>query len=166
MMYRHWGLAARWGQAILLWRLMRQALAQISGRDDVAQGRVVVDNSEKGLAHGVQGAYFRYMHAFHQKPSEFDMEEAYKVADILRCDVCETILQSLLGKAENLADDAIADVLEGNTDYAPTGEKVRDQMLQHKKGCNKHFKDELISQGWVLKMCNETGEVGGEKGRG
>merc|ERR1712023_358160 len=38
-------------------------------------------------------------------------------------------------------------------------------MLQHKKGCQKHFKDELIAEGWVLKVCNETGQVP-DDGRG
>eukprot|EP00929_Paragymnodinium_shiwhaense_P104085 TRINITY_DN6807_c0_g1_i2.p1 TRINITY_DN6807_c0_g1~~TRINITY_DN6807_c0_g1_i2.p1 ORF type:complete len:269 (-),score=58.55 TRINITY_DN6807_c0_g1_i2:107-913(-) len=152
----------------LLQALLGRALLQLLPYESHAveiEGRVVVDESDKNVATGVQGMYFRYMHAFHNKPSDKDMDEAMRIADVLRCDVCEAILSSLLGKAENLAEDAIADVLEGNTDYPMTGERVRDQMLQHKRGCNKHFKDELVAKGWVLKTCNETGEVGGEKGR-
>jgi len=124
-------------------------------------GNMVVDSGpNKGLALGQYGEFYRYMHVFHNKPSDEDRVEALRVADWIRCDVCFVISKGLIAKADDLSEDAIAEILEGHTEYPKSGEKVKDQMLQHKKGCQKHFKDEMVAQGWVLKMCSETGEVG------
>merc|ERR1712046_131353 len=59
-------------------------------------------------------------------------------------------------KAKGTSEDALADMLEGNADYEMTGEPVTDRMLSHKKGCNKHFKDELIAEGYVLRVCKDV----------
>merc|ERR1719277_753647 len=31
-----------------------------------------------------------------------------------------------------------------------------DQILDHKKGCQKHYKDELIAEGWTLERCKDV----------
>lgn len=113
-------------------------------------------NRKQGYAAGVTGEYFRYKHVFYKQPSEKDREEAISIGSKIRCDVCVTTVESLLKKAATLSEDDIADVLEGNADYEMTGEPVHDRMLEHKKGCNKHFKDELIAKGWTLRVCKDV----------
>ncbi|CAE7502200.1 SCLY [Symbiodinium natans] len=100
--------------------------------------------------------YFRYKHIFHKKPSDEDFQHAQKVAEEVRCVVCAKIVASLLARARSFSEDDIADVLEGNVDYERTGDPVTDQMLKHKRGCNKHFKDELVAQGYMLRSCREV----------
>jgi len=111
---------------------------------------------DQGFAAGQSGEYFRYKHMFYKKPTEADFENAQKVAHEVRCTVCVHILQSLLSRARSYSEDDIADVLEGNTEYERTGDAVEDQMLKHKKGCNKHFKDDLIAEGFMLRPCKEV----------
>jgi len=113
-------------------------------------------NRKQGFAMGTTGEYFRYKHVFHKQPSESDREEAIGLATKIRCDACFHIVSSLLMKASSLDEDGLADQLEGNVDYEKTGDHVTDAMLSHKKGCNKHFKDELISRGWTLRTCKEV----------
>ncbi|CAE8593575.1 unnamed protein product [Polarella glacialis] len=91
-------------------------------------------------------------------PDESEKDEALSVIPKVRCDVCATILNSLLSKARSFSEDDLADALEGNADHELTGDTVRDRMLSHKKGCNKHFKDELISEGYALRQCREVVE--------
>merc|ERR1711972_876152 len=57
---------------------------------------------------------------------------------------------------KSFSEDDLADMLEGNVDYEPTGDAVTDQMLEHKKGCNKHFKDELIAEGYMVRQCKDV----------
>ena len=57
-------------------------------------------------------------------------------------------MESLMAGAKSHSEDDIADMLDGDTDFKPTGDAVTDHMLQHKKGCNKHFKDELVAKGF------------------
>jgi len=113
-------------------------------------------NRKQGFAMGVTGEFFRYKHLFYKQPTEKDRDEAISVGAKIRCDVCVATIDSLLSKAGSLDEDGIADVLEGNAEYEPTGDFVTDRMLSHKKGCNKHFKDEIIAQGWVLRTCKEV----------
>jgi hypothetical protein len=115
----------------------------------------VIDHN-KGYAHGQTGEYFRYKHMYHHKPSEKDRHEAVDLARGLRCEVCEVILTSLVNKVKAFTEDSLADILEADVDYEPTGEYIDDRMLEHKKGCNKHFKDEVVAQGYELKQCDET----------
>lgn len=110
----------------------------------------------RGLAGGVTGEYFRYKHLFHKKPTEQDREEALETAAKIRCQVCVALLSSLVQKAKSFSEDDLADLLEGHSEYATTGDPVTDQMLSHKKGCNKHFKDELIAEGYVLRTCKDV----------
>lgn len=113
-------------------------------------------NRKQGFAMGVTGEYFRYKHLFMKQPSEQDREEAIGVGTKIKCDVCVATVESLLSKASSLSEDNIADVLEGNVEYEPTGDFVTDRMLSHKKGCNKHFKDELVAEGWTLRSCKDV----------
>lgn len=129
------------------------------GRREASEGIVkdpAQETPHKGFALGLTGEYFRYKHMYYKKPSEDDRDEALRLALGLRCDVCTVVVGSLMGKAKGLTEDDLADVLEGNADYELTGEPVTDRMLEHKKGCNKHFKDELIAEGYVLRTCKEV----------
>lgn len=113
-------------------------------------------NRKQGFAMGTTGEFFRYKHVFHKQPSEADRAEAIGLAVKVRCDACLQIMTSLLTKASTLDEDGLADQIEGNEDYEKTGDHVTDVMLSHKKGCNKHFKDELIAKGWTLRTCKEV----------
>ncbi|CAE7218203.1 SCLY [Symbiodinium sp. CCMP2456] len=106
-----------------------------------AEERKLEVTESQGFAAGQTGEYFRYKHIFHKKPSGEDFQHAQKVAEEVRCIVCAKILASLLAKARSFSEDDIADVLEGNAEYDRTGDPVTDQMLKHKRGCNKHFKE-------------------------
>mmetsp|Transcript_165098 Transcript_165098/g.524528 ORF Transcript_165098/g.524528 Transcript_165098/m.524528 type:complete len:302 (-) Transcript_165098:32-937(-) len=113
-------------------------------------------NRKQGYAMGVTGEYFRYKHLFWKQPSEKDRDEAIQVANKIRCDVCAAIVGALVRKAKSFSEDHLADVLEGGAEYERTGDAVHDRMLEHKKGCNKHFKDELIAEGFTLKSCKDV----------
>mmetsp|Transcript_94140 Transcript_94140/g.167442 ORF Transcript_94140/g.167442 Transcript_94140/m.167442 type:complete len:272 (+) Transcript_94140:44-859(+) len=113
-------------------------------------------HQDQGYAAGTDGLYFRYKHLMMEKPKEEDLDSARKVAGEIRCAVCEKTLESLLRKAKTFSEDDIADVLEGDTEYVKTGDAVHDKMMKHKKGCNKHFKDELVAEGWMLRTCKEV----------
>lgn len=121
-----------------------------------AEERKLEVTESQGFAAGQTGEYFRYKHIFHKKPSGEDFQHAQKVAEEVRCVVCAKILASLLAKARSFSEDDIADVLEGNAEYDRSGDPVTDQMLKHKRGCNKHFKDELVAQGYMLRACREV----------
>lgn len=112
--------------------------------------------TKRGFAVGLTGEFFRYKHLYYKQPSEEDRETAVEVATALRCDVCAAIVGSLVAQAKSFGEDDLADVLEGNVDHEPTGDEVTDRMLSHKKGCNKHFKDELIAYGYVVRQCKDV----------
>merc|ERR1711924_5365 len=105
---------------------------------------------------GTGTEFFRYKYLFNKGPTVADRDEALNVAGKIRCDVCRVILSSLASKAVGHSEDDLADALEGNVDSPLTGDNVHDQMLKHKKGCNKHFKDELVGEGWVLRTCKDV----------
>ncbi|CAK0887268.1 unnamed protein product, partial [Prorocentrum cordatum] len=83
----------------------------------------------KGMIAGASGEFFRYKHMFNRRPTDADRDE-----------------------------DDLADALEGDPGYEPTGDMVTDRMLSHKKGCNKHFKDELIAEGYRVRPCRDAAE--------
>lgn len=112
--------------------------------------------TRQGMAAGQSGEYFRYKHLYEKKPSEEDFANAQKVAGEIRCPVCAKIVESLMKKAKSFSEDDLADVLEGNAEYAPAGDPVTDQMNRHRKGCNKHFKDELVAVGYMLRQCKDV----------
>ncbi|CAK0887270.1 unnamed protein product, partial [Prorocentrum cordatum] len=88
----------------------------------------------KGMIAGASGEFFRYKHMFNRRPTDADRDEGEAVQDDL------------------------ADALEGDPGYEPTGDMVTDRMLSHKKGCNKHFKDELIAEGYRVRPCRDAAE--------
>mmetsp|Transcript_119791 Transcript_119791/g.339505 ORF Transcript_119791/g.339505 Transcript_119791/m.339505 type:complete len:249 (-) Transcript_119791:58-804(-) len=113
-------------------------------------------NRNRGYAAGISGEFFRYKHIFHKQPSLKDKDEAFEAVPKIRCDVCAAIVGSLVAKAKSFSEDDISDVLEASTDYEETGDLVTDRMLQHKKGCNKHFKDELVAEGYTIQVCKDV----------
>jgi len=168
MMRRRPGLAfvSAWAPLLLLLPPLIAGLKTLppDEREGISQEMMDLEesNRKQGFATGVTGEFFRYKHLFYKQPSEKDRDEAIGVATKIRCDVCTEILSSLVKKAADLSGDELADKLEGNTDYEKTGDPVEDRMLAHKKGCNKHFKDELIAEGFTLKPCKEVFPEGSE----
>jgi len=111
---------------------------------------------QRGYATGVTGEFFRYKHLYYKQPTEADRDEAQRLAAKLRCDVCTALLVSLVRRAKSLSEDDLAEALEGDVDHEITGDPVTDQMLSHKKGCNKHFKDELVAEGYSVRVCRDV----------
>lgn len=139
---------------VAIWVVVGPVAAQPPGRNEMAD---LDDESRKrGFAVGLTGEFFRYKHLFYKQPSDEDRNEAVDIAAYLRCDVCAAVVGSLVAQAKSFSEDDLADVLEGNTDYEPTGDEVTDRMLSHKKGCNKHFKDELVAHGYVVRQCKDV----------
>eukprot|EP00930_Biecheleria_cincta_P055123 TRINITY_DN41485_c0_g1_i1.p1 TRINITY_DN41485_c0_g1~~TRINITY_DN41485_c0_g1_i1.p1 ORF type:complete len:241 (-),score=58.51 TRINITY_DN41485_c0_g1_i1:294-1016(-) len=132
------------------------AALAVSGVAAPLKTNLVGGETRQGMAAGQSGEYFRYKHLYEKKPTEADFENAQKVAGEIRCPVCKAIVESLMKKAKSFSEDDLADVLEGNADYVPTGDRVTDQMNKHRKGCNKHFKDELVAVGYMLRQCKDV----------
>eukprot|EP00927_Polykrikos_kofoidii_P043516 TRINITY_DN37583_c0_g1_i1.p1 TRINITY_DN37583_c0_g1~~TRINITY_DN37583_c0_g1_i1.p1 ORF type:complete len:256 (-),score=40.16 TRINITY_DN37583_c0_g1_i1:56-823(-) len=141
------------------WRVLSVSLVLAMSTPRLAIGSDLDEEAEakkKGFTVGTTGEFYRYKHIFNKGPTEADRNEAFQIASLIRCDVCVAIVESLVAKAKSISADDLADMLEGYETYAPTGDHVTDAMLSHKKGCNKHFKDELIAEGWELRMCKDV----------
>lgn len=119
-------------------------------------------NRKQGFATGPTGEYYRYVAMPARQLTEVDRDEARAGAAQVRCDVCALIVESLVQKAASWSEDGLADQFEGHTEYDKTGDESLDLMLAHKKGCNKHFKDELVAEGWFLTSCKEVRPERGE----
>merc|ERR1711904_32325 len=75
----------------------------------------------------------------------------------VRCEACEAMLQGLLGKAESYTEDHIMDQLDGEMDGppAPADNAQEARVNANRKGCNKHFKDELLLKGHAIRNCKD-----------
>lgn len=79
-----------------------------------------------------------------------------QVANAVRCDVCSVLMEGFVRKGYStgaLFDvDRVLDIMD--EEYILTDEDVVNsheqllRVLQNKRGCNKHFKDELMASGW------------------
>jgi len=104
---------------------------------------------------GNAGEFWRYKHVLIKPPDDDDRMEALKMSEDIKCDVCETILHRLMKRAESNAEDHIMDVLDGEPAEIPetTGDEQEDRVNKNKRGCNKHFKDEVLLRGYVVRKC-------------
>lgn len=104
---------------------------------------------------GNAGEFWRYKHVLVKPPDDEDRMEALKMSEDVKCDVCETILHRLMKRAESNAEDHIMDTLDGEPteESETTGDEQEDRVNRNKRGCNKHFKDEVLLRGYVVKKC-------------
>jgi len=87
------------------------------------------------------------------QPTADEQHMAQKMAADIRCDVCEAILTQMTGAMTELKE--IDVMLAGDTGgkfQEPDGHHEK-RILTHKHGCNKHFKDELIAEGYDVRNC-------------
>jgi len=113
---------------------------------------------------GSEGEYFRYKHVFVKPPDDEDRVESLKMADDIKCTACEVLLHSLLNRAESLTEDHIMDQFDGELEQLPelTDNPQENRVNRNRKGCNKHFKDELLLRGWSARKCEPGPDASGE----
>lgn len=106
---------------------------------------------------GNAGEFWRYKHVLIRPPDDEDRMEALKMSEDVKCAVCETILHRLMKRVESNAEDHIMDALDGEPteEFEPTGDDQEDRVNKNRRGCNKHFKDEVLLRGYVLRPCPE-----------
>ncbi|CAJ1418463.1 unnamed protein product [Effrenium voratum] len=110
------------------------------------------------LVSGSEGEYFRYKHVFVKPPDDEDRMEALKMAKDITCSACEVLLDSLLKQAESMTEDHILDQFDGELLEPPalSDNAQENRVNQNRRGCNKHFKDELLLRGWAARKCAST----------
>merc|ERR1719253_512043 len=110
---------------------------------------------------GNAGEFWRYKHVLIKPPDDEDRMEALKMSEDVKCSVCETILLRLMRRVESNVEDHIMDALDGEPAEFPelTGDDQEDRVNRNKKGCNKHFKDELLSIGYSVRNCPAESET-------
>lgn len=104
---------------------------------------------------GMAGEFSRYSTVLIKPPDDEDREEALEMALDTRCDTCEALLTSLMKRVESYSEDHILDQLEGVPMEMPlpTDDPQVNRVNAQRKGCNKHFKDELLYRGYYVKRC-------------
>lgn len=106
---------------------------------------------------GTEGEYYRYKNVLVKPPDDDDRIEALKMSEDFKCRACEILVESLLQRAESHSEDHIMDQFDGElqeeVDYVENPQENR--VNRNRKGCNKHFKDEILLQGWMPKRCSE-----------
>lgn len=111
---------------------------------------------------GSEGEFFRYKHVFVKPPDDADRMQSIEMGMDVRCEACEAMLEGLLGKAESYTEDHIQDQLDGEMEGPPaSAENAQDARVNaNRKGCNKHFKDELLLKGHAIRNCADAGGEG------
>lgn len=107
------------------------------------------------LVSGTDGEFFRYKHVLVKPPDDDDRMESLRMAEDIKCKACELLLQGLLRRAESKSEDHIMDQLDGEL-RGPVellDDAQENRVNQNRKGCNKHFKDELLLRGWMVQRC-------------
>lgn len=109
---------------------------------------------------GSEGEYFRYKHVFVKPPDDEDRVEALKMAADFKCSACEVLLQSLLQRAESMTEDHIMDQFDGELEEPVelSDNPQENRVNRNRRGCNKHFKDELLLRGWSARKCAPASE--------
>lgn len=116
---------------------------------------------DDGFIGGKEGDWSRYIHMRADKfgntigITDADRQLAAKIADDVKCPACEALLERMVGRAKYKTEDGIMDVFENDTipDWKVGQDAQVDQMMRDRKGCNKHFKDELLYEGWKVSRC-------------
>lgn len=106
---------------------------------------------------GTEGEYYRYKSVLIKPPDDEDRMESLKMSEDIKCRACELLLEGLLTKAESHSEDHIMDQLDGEMLEPPViGDNPQENRVNsYRKGCNKHFKDELLLKGWIVQRCPE-----------
>lgn len=90
------------------------------------------------------------------------------MAEDIRCAACRQMLKSLVNKTKSWTEDHIGDTLDGELAEPPplVDNAQENRVNQNRKGCNKHFKDELLLQGFHIRRCDDNSQdtEGREKG--
>jgi len=107
---------------------------------------------------GTDGEFFRYKHVLIKPPDDDDRMESLRMAEDIKCTACVAIVRNLLKKAESNSEDHIMDQLDGELVEVPelTDNPQENRVNANRKGCNKHFKDELLLRGWSVSRCPEA----------
>lgn len=115
---------------------------------------------------GMTGEFFRYQNVMGDtQPSTENQAKSLRLADDIRCDVCETILHHVIKKIRDhptigITEDYVHDALDGMLENEHEYQHVEDDGSQfahvdwHKRGCNKHFKDEFVALGYHVVLCD------------
>eukprot|EP00929_Paragymnodinium_shiwhaense_P004852 TRINITY_DN10608_c0_g1_i1.p1 TRINITY_DN10608_c0_g1~~TRINITY_DN10608_c0_g1_i1.p1 ORF type:complete len:236 (-),score=60.81 TRINITY_DN10608_c0_g1_i1:248-955(-) len=100
------------------------------------------------------GAYLRFK-TTSQHPTMQQEEQALVAGMEVRCEVCQILLGAILNKTRPSSEDGILDLLDGElVEFEETGDPAADRVAQHKRGCNKHFKDSFLLAGWEVDKCD------------
>jgi len=122
---------------------------------------------DDGTIGGKEGDWSRYRH---MRADEFgntigitdeDRHLAVKIAHDVKCPACEALLERMVGRAKYKTEDGIMDVFENDTipEWKVGLDQQLDQMMMNRKACNKHFKDEMLFEGWAVEKCiSNTGK--------
>lgn len=104
---------------------------------------------------GNAGEFWRYKHVLIKPPDDDDRMEALKMSEDVKCDTCEAILHRLMKRVESNSEDHIMDALDGEPTEQPveTGDAQEDRVNKNRRGCNKHFKDEVLLRGYLVRQC-------------
>lgn len=168
------GIQAACGRRLVLLFL----IAELFG---ITQAEVVVTNEEvippaqkeitpenhipaEGIAYDTLGGIVRYTR-FDKKPMPDDTEKAIIAGGDVKCEVCEVILTHLLLDARSgITEDMLLDLFEADyVDEAFLDNKSTTDMEryieQHKKGCNRLFKDAFLGRGWDIEPCDAPGQT-------
>lgn len=104
---------------------------------------------------GSEGEYFRYKQVLIKPPDDADRMESLRMAEDIKCLACELLLRALLERAESLSEDHIMDQLDGELVglVEITDNEQVNRVNKNRRGCNKHFKDDLLLKGWAVRKC-------------
>lgn len=104
---------------------------------------------------GTAGEYFRYAHVLVKPPDDEDRMESLRMAEEVKCRACEVLLLELLKRTESNSEDHIMDQLDGEMREEPElmDSPQENRVRKNRRGCNKHFKDELLLKGWYVGLC-------------
>lgn len=107
---------------------------------------------------GVEGEFTRYIHTFMQPPTEQDRADGLKMAQDIRCEACQEIVTQCVRRAESKSEDHIMDQLEGEINLEDLPEPNEnttqaDRVARNRRGCNKHYKDDLLLRGFGVRRC-------------
>jgi len=109
---------------------------------------------------GVEGEFYRYKHTFMQPPTEQDRTDALHMSQEIRCEACQEIVQQCVLRAETKSEDHIMDQLDGEVNLEELPEPTEndsqdDRVARNRRGCNKHYKDDLLLRGYYIRRCPE-----------
>lgn len=125
------------------------------------------DAIKKDVEDGYEYEFKRYRNLQGMPASPAERVTAKKVALDIKCDVCQEVLTAVLERYKKdfkyqFNEDLIMEELFNKpeeelpllytTDVGALNNQER-YVSAHRKGCNKHFKEEVIQKGWQVAFC-------------